>query len=250
MIFSTSQLSSKFKESKSVYKYYYLKVQGEALGRVLGKYREMCNVDMVRNTNDMQVSFMENGKKVIDDSISLFDIIDSSEKKTVIFTSYTEVVKELDTYLKENGYKPLMVYADTNKNLSDIISKFEKDEDINPLIATFDSLSTAVPLIMANSVVLMNSPFRAHEYDQSTSRVDRIGQTEIVRIYNLFLDTGTEPNISTRSDDIIRWSREQVAGIMGVDVGDVATLESICDIQVDMHVKQTLPQLKPNWIGW
>jgi len=246
-----SNMVKDFRNSKSVYKYYYLKVQGEALGRILGKQREQCNVDIVRNTTKMKLSWGSGSNKETEDEVSIFDLIDSSEKKTIIFTSYVAVVDEMFSFLEENGYKPMKVYADTNKNLSEIIKSFEKDEDINPLIATFDSLSTAVPLIMANTVILMNSPFRAHEYDQTVSRVDRLGQTEIVRVVNVFLDTGKESNISTRSNDIIKWSREQVAAIMNMEVSDVAALESISDV---CDTSELIPNIKnenrPGWLDW
>lgn len=249
-----ADLKEKFRDAKSVYKYYGLKVQGEALGRILGKQRTQCNVDMVRATEHMRIV---GGAKDEESEISLFEIIDDSEKKTVIFTSFVEVVDEMYDYLVENGYQPLRVYGATNKDLPAIVGSFEKNVDFNPLIATFQSLSTAVPLIMANTVVMMNSPFRAHEYEQALSRVDRIGQDEIVRCYNVFLDTGKEPNISTRSNDILKWSRDQVAQIMGMDVADVATLESLEDDAFDenqfivsIEGCPEIEVIKPAWLSW
>jgi len=38
---------------------------------------------------------------------------------------------------------------------------------------------------------------------QAISRVDRLGQDTQVYIYNFYLDTGEESNLSTRSGDII-----------------------------------------------
>lgn len=248
-----AELKEKFKDAKSVYKYYGLKVQGEALGRILGRQRTQCNIDMVRNTHEMFIT----GGDTNNEQISLFEIIDDAEAKTVIFTSFVEVVDEMYEYLTENGYTPLRVYGTTNKDLPAIVGSFEKNQNFNPLIATFQSLSTAVPLVMANTVVMMNSPFRAHEYEQALSRVDRIGQREIVRCYNVFLNTGKEPNISTRSNDILKWSRDQVAQIMGMDVADVATLESLEDdafeenqFIVSIEGCPEIEVIKPAWISW
>jgi hypothetical protein len=118
----------------------------------------------------------------------------------------------------DKGFIPCMVYGGTNSEVTSIITKFERDPDINPCIATYQSLSTAVPLIVANTVILLNQPFRDHEWDQAVARVDRIGQDSQVYVFEILLDTGVEPNISTRSKDILLWSKAQISAIMGSDV--------------------------------
>lgn len=186
-----------FRHTTSIIKYVSLKVRGEALGRILTRRRIDCFVAMIPHCG-------------------LPDIIDSSKKKTLIFTSYVEVVKALDQYLRKEGYSPLLVYGDTNKMLAPIMKEFKTNPDANPLIATFDSLSTAVPVIEANTCVLMNQPFRDHEREQATSRVNRLGQDTPVNIITTLVDTGMDPNISTRSNEILEWSRASVAAIMGL----------------------------------
>jgi hypothetical protein len=190
-----------FLNVRAIIKYVDLKVMGEALSQVLGKMRIQCHLDMLPK-------------------IPLDRIIDNAKSKTVIFTSYVEVVKELDRLLTEAGYKPILVYGETNKDLPAIIKKFGESEDINPLIATFKSLSTAMPLVMANTLVFTNSPFRDYERTQTIARVDRVGQVHRCDVFDVFLDTGEEPNVSTRSKDILQWSKEQVAAILGVKTPD------------------------------
>lgn len=205
-----------FVGAKSVIKYVNLKVMGEALGNVLGKARTALHVEMIK-----QVNFTE--------------IMKAAEKKTVIFTSYVEVVKECDRVLRQAGMEPMLVYGATNKSLASNVGAFDKDPNVNPLVATFPSLSTAVPLVMADQEIFLNVPFRDHELVQAKARIDRLGQDTPVKYVYVYLDTGKEPNISTRSKDILEWSREQVRSIMGVDYngdadevlnGYVASLES------------------------
>lgn len=201
-----------FLNVRAIIKYVELKVLGEALSQVLGKLRIQCHLDML--------PFMP-----------LDEIIDNATKKTVIFTSYVEVVKELEIMLVKAGYKPMLVYGETNKDLPAIIKKFHEDPDCNPLVATFKSLSTAVPLTAANSLIFTNSPFRDYERTQTVARVDRIGQTERCHVHDIFLDTGESPNISTRSKDIMQWSRDQVETILGVKSPDdiEASLEALVE---------------------
>lgn len=221
--------AAQFKNARSVYKYLSLKIQGEALGRILGRMRSECNAAMVRAWENYEVTDLTTGEKF---KTNLIDIVDQSEKKSVLFTSYVEVVDQVADVFKNAGAMPLKVYGTTNKDLPAIVKVFERDPKANPLAATLQSLSTAVPLIMANTVVFLNAPFRAHEYEQAQSRVDRLGQTEIVHIYDVYLDTGNEPNISTRSSDIMDWSKSQVEAIMGVGVGDYAA--ALEDLREDL----------------
>ena len=198
-----SQLSSEdkkeFRELKTIYKYVSLKIQGECLGNVLGKERTRCNVELAKYVDYTQ-------------------IIDSAEKKTLIFTSFVNVLQEVNDILKNIGYKPLVVYGNTNKELNSIVERFDNDPDINPLVATFQSLSTAVPLTMADNLILLNQPFRDYILNQAISRIHRLNTDTQVFLYDILLDTGDKPNISTRSADILEWSQKQIDDILGVNL--------------------------------
>ena len=185
-----------YKDCRSVVKYPELKVMGEALGGILGRKRVQCHIDMAKQ-------------------LDLNTIIEKTEKKVVVFTSYVEVVKTLDGVLRKDKHEPVLVYGDTNKDLAALVKKFGTDPDANPMVATFQSMSTAVPLIMANAAVFTNVPFRDHELTQAKARIDRLGQDTPVHYYFVMLDTGNEPNVSTRAKDILEWSRQQIEAILG-----------------------------------
>lgn len=229
----------KFKEVRTIIKYVQLKIMGEALGGILGKARAQCHVDMIPG-------------------MGIPEFIESIEKKTIIFTSYVEVADKMVEYLTKLGYKPALVHGGTNKDLPEIVRRFGDDKSINPLVATYQSLSTAVPLIMANGIVMTNAPFRDYEEKQAIARCDRLGQDRPVYIRKTFLDTNNEPNISTRSKDILEWSEDMVASIMGVETPpDLSTtLESFADnTQIEMtesakrfsaSIRDKFPSLRPN----
>lgn len=204
-----------FKDVKSVIKYTSLKIRGECLGRVLEKERKNAHLDMAMHYD-------------------LTELVNIAKKKTIIFTSYVEIVDKLHEKFTKAKYKPLKVTAETNKNLTSIISQFDKDPKANPLAATYQSLSTAVRLTMANNIITINSPYRDHIMTQAIARAWRIGQDDQVYVWHLVLDTGDVPNISTRTNDILKWSKEQVDSIMGyksdMDLDLVLSMESFDDI--------------------
>lgn len=205
----------RFRDVKSVVKYVNLKIQGEVLGRVVGGMRIEANVAMVPH-------------------MDWVGIVESTAKKTIMFTSFIEAVDAAETHTTRLGMKPLVVYGKTSNDLPAMVKRFDTDPKLNPLLATYASLSTGVRLTMADTMILLNSPFRAYILEQAISRIYRLGQDSQTYVYQCILDTGEIPNISTRSADILAWSTEQVEAIMGIkapmvqgDTFEVAALEAI-----------------------
>jgi hypothetical protein len=213
-----------FKDTKSVVKYYALKVQGEALGKIVGGKRAKCIVDLVPYAG-------------------LPELIDHSLSKTLIFTSYVEVLKAANAYLKGEGYQPLLVFGETNSELPSMVKKFGGDENADPMMATYKSLAEAVPITMASTLITLNDPFRDYELNQAIARVDRIGQPNPVTVVRCYLDTGAEPNISTRSRDILEWSKEQVQQIMGVDLEEGVIMEQFHQTAFEAYQSTGLARL-------
>ena len=196
-----------FKEVRSAVKYVHLKILGMALGNILGKARVNCHLDMV-------------------DEIDFGQWIESSDSKTVIFTSYVEVLRKVQSKLESLGFNPVVIYGATNKDLNKLLDQFRDDDTANPILATYKSLSTAVPLISASTTLFIDQPFRDYIKTQAKARTDRLGQTHQVRFVNALLDTGLVPNISTRSNDILAWSKAQVSAIMG-DEGTAIDVDNV-----------------------
>ena len=208
-----------FRKAKSVYKYVDLTIMGEALGNILGKSRSRCNADIVKQLVTDAKVITEDGEIY---QSNLPDIIRNAQAKTIIFTDYVEVVKETEYQLKLNGFTPISIFGETTtgNGLAIQTKLFKESPEINPLITTFKTLSEAVPLTEANRVIFLNLPFRSGTYEQAVKRANRIGQTLDVDLFEVTLDTGEEPNISTRNEDILKWSEEQVALILGKKVDD------------------------------
>lgn len=197
-------LQKDFDSTKSIVKYVHLVIQGEALGTIVGKRREECAVDIARH-------------------LDMKSIIDNADKKTVIFSSYVEPILVAKDKLEHQGYSPLIVYQKTNKHLDKIIKDFNTNPDANPILATTKSLSESVPLIAANVLITLDMPMRDYIYTQLVARIARRGQDTQVRVFNAYLDTGDTPNISTRSEEIYKWSKEMVEILTGAKLTEDET---------------------------
>lgn len=234
-----------FSDVKSVYKYVNLKIQGEALGRILGAERTACNEAIVNHID--QGKIYSEKADLHGEDFDLDDIFDLSESKVVMFTDFVRVLQTTERILKSRGYHPEVVYGETNNDLTGIISRFEKDPKINPIVATFKSLSTAVPLIMSDTCVLLNVPYRDYIYKQTTARIDRIGQKHPVKILEYQLDTGDIDNISTRSKDLMEWSRKMVESLLGIESTDVEDYDDVAVNEVHDVPLQSNESLIAKW---
>ena len=243
---STSEDKNVFKEAKTIYKYPALKVQGEALANVLGKARIQCHITLA-------------------EYLDFTAIINTTKKKTIIFSNYIDVCKATEKICSNLGYNPICVFGEETKNLAANVEKFLNSPNINPLITTYKSLSTGVPLTAANVIICLDMPFRMYIYEQAVSRAWRLGQDSQVTSYIVEANT-TVPNINSRNIDIITWYKEEVERITGVssDVGlkgetedeinlateelnlleDTEQLEQIENLSITTEAKSTDPKRK------
>jgi len=98
---------------------------------------------------------------------------------------------------------------------------------------------------------MLNNPFREHEYSQAYGRAYRLGQDKDVNVIDILLDTGDDPNISTRSKEILEEAAEAVSIMLGTNNIDVdASLENLIEdnlVNNDVHYLTKKSKLFPNW---
>ena len=185
-----------FKNIRSIKKYPELKVLGEALAVLLRKRIE-CYDTLAKYLNYKNFTTLTN-------------------KKCIIFSSYVSTCKIAVKETSLLGYSPLGVYGDATSKLPIYVKKFNDLEDpSNPIVATYKSLSTGVPLLAGNVMILLDTPLRNYLLDQSVSRAWRIGQDKPVMVFMIKLDTGNVFNITDRDHFILNLSTQNVETITG-----------------------------------
>lgn len=214
-----------YKEVAPVIKYVTLKVGGEALGNVVMRTLIECHTEMAG-------------------LLDYKSIIESVANKTVIFSSYIDVLETALQKLKKSGYKDnALVYGPYTKDLGSQVAKFKNHKNVNNILATYNSLSIGTPLIEANAMILLNLPFRNYIYDQATARILRHGQKEQTYIYIPILNYD-EPNINSRNIDIIKYFKTLVEELTGrqdlLSLDGTPTSNLGEDFLTDMSVLDTM----------
>ena len=185
-----------FKEAETAYVRMKERAMGKALGQIIHPRRK-----------ELYIQLYENNKEEI------IDMIHNATKKTVIFSTLLEVVDYISKDLTKQGIGNVKIVGGAD-NRMDKIQAFKNDDDIEVLIATSQTLSTGVTLIEANQMFFFGTPWRSADYDQCCDRIYRIGQNTDVNIYNVLLDTGGKENLSTRMNDILKWSGEMFTSMI------------------------------------
>lgn len=208
------ELGKQWDEVKTIIKYPMLKVQGECLGKIVMGARIKCHVDIALN-------------------LDYEALLNSTIKDTIIFSNYINVCEAARSVLANLKYDMALVYGEYAKNLNKEVKRFIDNKNVNPLVTTYKSLSTGVPLTNANVIVALDLPFRMYIFEQAISRAWRVGQDSQVVVYIPSLDTGNVPNINQRNLDIISFFNSEVEALTGykssIDVKetDAINLESI-----------------------
>lgn len=185
-----------FKEAEIAYLRMKERAMGKALGQIIHPRRK-----------ELYIQLYESNKEEI------IDMIHNATKKTVIFSTLLEVVDYISKDLTKQGIGNVKIVGGAD-NRMDKIQAFKNDDDIEVLIATSQTLSTGVTLIEANQMFFFGTPWRSADYDQCCDRIYRIGQNTDVNIYNVLLDTGGKENLSTRMNDILKWSGEMFTSMI------------------------------------
>jgi SNF2 family DNA or RNA helicase len=160
-----------------------------AIGEILPPLRTQCYIDLYEENKNYFI-------KRIKDNI----------KKTVIFTPFLEVAKHLYEDLNKNKIGCELVIGET-KDRMDHINNFKNEDTIDVLIATIQTLSTGVTLTEANQMFFFGLAWRNADNQQCQDRIHRIGQTNEVFIYNVFLLT-PEKNLTDRIEEADTRSNE------------------------------------------
>lgn len=111
----------------------------------------------------------------------LQDYVVEGKKKLVIFARFIpevmEIIKLAGDIAGKHGMKTVAIYGDIKKELrGDIVQQFQTDSATMVFVGQIDTAGTGITLTAADTCVYYSENFNYATYEQSLSRIHRIGQ--------------------------------------------------------------------------
>ena len=111
----------------------------------------------------------------------LQDYVVEGKKKLVIFARFIpevmEILKLSTDMIKKHGMQTVGIYGDIKKELrGDIVQQFQTDPSTMVFVGQIDTAGTGITLTAADTCVYYSENFNYATYEQSLSRIHRIGQ--------------------------------------------------------------------------
>lgn len=114
----------------------------------------------------------------------IFDILESTTDKVIIFSNWTQVINPLYIKLGSLGYNPAIVTGETKGPIEEM-NKFQNDKSCRVILGTTPALGTGYTLTAANTVIFVDEPWSKAIKDQAEDRCHRIGTKGTVNIITL-----------------------------------------------------------------
>ncbi len=120
----------------------------------------------------------------------LRDYVVEGKKKLVIFARFIpevmEIIKLSTEIAGKHGMQTVAIYGDIQKELrGDIVQQFQTDPATTVFVGQIDTAGTGITLTAADSCVYYSENFNYAAYEQSLSRIHRIGQRNVCSYIHL-----------------------------------------------------------------
>ena len=130
----------------------------------------------------------------------IIDYVLGEGKKLVIFARFLAEVHAIEKLCEKvlpKDMKAVSIYGAIKKeDRGPIIKQFQEDPKTMIILGQIDTLSTGVTLTAASTCVYYSKSYNYATYEQSLSRIHRIGQTQKCTYIDLVADKTVDMNIS------------------------------------------------------
>lgn len=140
------------------------------------------------------------------------EILSQGETKALVFSDYIEPADVAYKLLSNMGLRTCVVHSKIKdqykKDVDMELQNFRYNHECLIMSTTFKSLGASKSMTQADKVILLDQSFRDYIRKQAIGRIDRDGQIHVPRVFNAYLNTGDDENLSTRTLNINQWNKE------------------------------------------
>ena len=150
------------------------------------------------------------------------------DEKVIVFTQFRETQRHLEELFTGRGWEVNVFHGAMNAGAKDrAIEQFKKSSGSQVLICT-EAGGEGRNLQFCHFLVNYDLPWNPMKVEQRIGRIDRIGQTQPISIFNLWVKDTVEERVLDILENRIRLFEETVGGLDPI-LGDAENIES--DIQ-------------------
>jgi SNF2 family DNA or RNA helicase len=130
-------------------------------------------------------------KEVVEFDVSprlnaLMEVLEETIHKVIVFVPYTHTIELVSKHLSKEGVTSEVINgAVSAKERSDIINRFQTQEDPRVLVIQPQAASHGVTLTAADTVVFWSPVMSVETYLQCIARIDRVGQKNSMTVVHL-----------------------------------------------------------------
>ena len=154
------------------------------------------------------------------------------DEKVIVFTQFRETQRHLEDLFTGRGWEVNVFHGGMNARAKDrAIEQFKNNSGSQVLICT-EAGGEGRNLQFCHFLVNYDLPWNPMKVEQRIGRIDRIGQTQPISIFNLWVKNTVEERVLDILENRIRLFEETVGGLDPI-LGDAENIES--DIQKIMR---------------
>ena len=154
------------------------------------------------------------------------------DEKVIVFTQFRETQRHLEELFTGRGWEVNVFHGGMSSGAKDLaIEQFKKNSGSQVLICT-EAGGEGRNLQFCHFLVNYDLPWNPMKVEQRIGRIDRIGQTQPISIFNLWVKDTVEERVLDILENRIRLFEETVGGLDPI-LGDAENIES--DIQKIMR---------------
>ena len=130
----------------------------------------------------------------------LQDYVAEGKKKLVVFARFLPEIHEIEKLcgkvLKKAGMEAVSIYGEIKKETrGELIRQFQEDPKTTVIVGQIDTLGVGVTLTAADTCVYYSVNFNYATYDQSLSRIHRIGQRNVCSYIHLMAENTIDETV-------------------------------------------------------